>query len=685
MLGDRRDDGPPRSPARARSSTASAAEAIPERQVGRELARRARDDVERAVRVAELALVHVGEAAVEREPIVASRGRRDEHLEDLGLPLRGAGLVVGPLEDGRGARARLSDHQELLDDLDGPRIVRGELERALARSERVEVAVQRVDEELRQLDLARRALHALALIAVERDDLGGPVGVALRAQEAGERAERAPVVGDELEHAPVQADGVLRRSEGLFLEQGPLAEQVELQRGVGALDAQVEQPAQVVAPVGLAQDAIERLHGDVVGLVLLDELTVDLHRLVDATHLASEHLGQLRAEHAELLATAAIDALGVLLLLALLGRPRPFEDLESGAERVDEPGPLAGGPRRRLESDDRPRASRSELEGPGGPGERGGPVLELLPGDLHQLVEQHQLVGGVAGVGQQDLVERGQTAPLLVLLVQRHERGGRAGVVGSHGEDALVGAERPLRRVEALGVDGGAAEAQVDLEVGVGRLVGGAREDLDEALPVAVLRVELGEPVVVADGDVAVAQDAQRLRVTGLQSEDAAPRAHRLGGIVETIGVDAPELLEDREARGLVGRELGAALEHVGDRREVLVALGLLLERVERGGRRGLLVEHALVQGHRLGAEVEALGRELGHLDPQFPALRPFGGRLGLLGEEIEERPVGAPLGVELLESIDRFPIRWARLRAASRTPRRRSARWRTDRATAAR
>ena len=256
-----------------------------------------------------------------------------------------------------------------------------------------------------------------------------------------------------------------------------------------------------------------------------------------------------------------------------------------------------------------------------------------------------------------DLVERGQTAPLLVLLVQRRERGGRAGVVGSHGEDALVGPERPVRRVEALGVHGGAAEAQVDLEVGVGRLVGGAREDLDEALPVAVLRVELGEPVVVADGDVAVAQDAQRLRVTGLQSKDAAPRAHRLGGIAETIGVDAPELQEDREARGPVGRELGAALEHVGDRREVLVALGLLLERVERGGRRGLLVEHALVQGHRLGAEVEALGRELGHLHPQFPALRPFGGRLGLLGEEIEERPVGAPLGVELLESIDRFPI----------------------------
>ena len=147
-----------------------------------------------------------------------------------------------------------------------------------------------------------------------------PVGVALGAQEARERPQRAPVVGDELEHPPVQADRVLRRAERLFLEQRPLAEQIELERRVRALDAQVEEPAQVVASIGLAQDAIERLHGEVVGLVLLDELPVRLHRLVDATHLAGEHLGELRAEHAELLAPPALDASGVLLLLALLRR-----------------------------------------------------------------------------------------------------------------------------------------------------------------------------------------------------------------------------------------------------------------------------------------------------------------------------------------------------------------------------
>ncbi len=150
------------------------------------------------------------------------------------------------------------------------------------------------------------------------------------------------------------------------------------------------------------------------------------------------------------------------------------------------------------------------------------------PGDLHQLVEKRQLLVGFAPVRQQDLVERRQATPLLVLLVERHERRGGARVVGAHGEDALVRAEGPLGRVEALGVDAGAPEAEVDLEVGVGRLVGRAREHLDEPLPVSVLRVELGEPVVVADGEVAVAQDAQRLRVPGLQGENAAPCAHRL-------------------------------------------------------------------------------------------------------------------------------------------------------------
>ena len=158
-----------------------------------------------AVRVAELALVHVGEAPVEGEPIVARRRRRDENLEDLGLPLRGAGLVVRALEDRGRARARLAHDEELLDDLDRARIVRRELERPLARAERVDVPVQRVDEELRELDLARRALRALALIAVERDDLRGPVGVALRAQQARERSQRAAVMRHELQHPPVEA------------------------------------------------------------------------------------------------------------------------------------------------------------------------------------------------------------------------------------------------------------------------------------------------------------------------------------------------------------------------------------------------------------------------------------------------------------------------------------------------
>ncbi len=136
------------------------------------------------------------------------------------------------------------------------------------------------------------------------------------------------MVRNELEHPPVQADRVLRRAEGLFFEERPLAEQIELERGVRALDAQVEEPPQVVASIRLAQDPVERLHGEVVGLVLLDELPVRLHRLVDAPHLAREHLGELRAEDAELLATPALAAVSSFFFFFFRRRPRPLEDLE---------------------------------------------------------------------------------------------------------------------------------------------------------------------------------------------------------------------------------------------------------------------------------------------------------------------------------------------------------------------
>ncbi len=636
---------------------------VPQGQVGRELPGRARDDVERPVRIAELRRVHVGEPPVEGEAVVARGGGRDEDFEDLGLTRGGAGLVVRALEDRRRAGARLAHGEQVLDDLDGARVVRRELEGPLGSAERLGVAPQRIDEQFRELDLPRGALEPLALVAVERDDLGGAVGVALGAEQPREGAQRAAVVGDELQHAPVERDGLGGLAEGLLFEDGPLGEELELVRGVRALDAEVEEPAQVVAAIGLAQDAIERLHGEIVVLVLFDELPVHQHRLVDAPHLARVDLGELGPQRAELLAAREVRLGGVVALLALLllARAGALERLEPCAQRLDEARPLLGGARRDLERGHRPVAARIDLVRLAGPRERRRAVLQAQAGDLNELVEERELLLGrgrpLSFPVQEDLVERRQPAPLLVLLVERGERRGGARVGRAHREDALVRSERALGRVQLLGVDRGAAEAEIDLEAGVRRLVGRAREDLDEPLPVGVLRVELGEALVVADGDVAVAQDAERLRVARLELEDPAPGAHRLLRVAHAVGVDAAQLEQDREARGRIGRERRAALEHVGHRGEVLVALGLLLERVEcRRGRR-LLLEHALVELDGLRAHVEALAGELRHLHPELAPLGTFGGVLGLAGEQLVERLVGAALGVELLQALDRLAI----------------------------
>ncbi len=305
----------------------------------------------------------------------------------------------------------------------------------------------------------------------------------------------------------------------------PLAEQVEFQRRVRPLHAQIEQPPQVVAAIGLAEHAVERLHGEVVGLVFFDEEPIRLHGLVHATHVAGVDLGELGAKNAQLFpdARSAAPSESFFFLLFLPARVG-FERLEPRGEGFDEARPLIGGARRRFERRDRAFACGSELVGLAGPPERRGAILQSQPGHLHELVEQGELLFGVAAVSEQDLVERRQATPLLVLLVERSEGGRCARVVGSHRENALVRPERALRGVQPLGVDAGGAEAQVDLEVGGGRRVGGARDDLDERFPVVVLGVELGQAFVVADGQVAVAQDAQGLGVRGLELEDAVAR-----------------------------------------------------------------------------------------------------------------------------------------------------------------
>ena len=309
-------------------------QAVPQRELGRVLADCARDDVECESQVAELLLVHVGEPTIEREAILAC-GRRGHHdLEHLGLPDAVVRLVVRLLEDDRRVRARLAELQELLDHRQRRRIVGHELHRALGRRERVGRTLERAEIEPRELDFARRALGPFALVAILLDDLCSPLGVARRLEQTRERTQRAAMLRHQRQHPPIERDGSSGIAERLFLEHRPFAQEIELGGRVGALDAHVEEPAQIVSAIGRSQDAIERLDGDIVLVVLFDEPLVRRDRLVDAPELRRVDLRELPAEDA------------LLLLLDLLA-------LHSQVQRFDERRPLPARLGRLLEATER--------------------------------------------------------------------------------------------------------------------------------------------------------------------------------------------------------------------------------------------------------------------------------------------------------------------------------------------
>ena len=88
-------------------------EAIPDRQLARKIARRAGDDVERDPESAEL-FVNARQADIERAAILLRRGRRDPHLEDLGLPSELPGVSVRCVEHDSRRGAGLPCREELL-------------------------------------------------------------------------------------------------------------------------------------------------------------------------------------------------------------------------------------------------------------------------------------------------------------------------------------------------------------------------------------------------------------------------------------------------------------------------------------------------------------------------------------------------------------------------------------------
>src|SRR5262249_40984980 len=155
----------------------------------------------------------------------------------------------------------------------------------------------------------------------------------------------------------------------VLLEHRPFTEQIELLRRARARDPLLEEPAEIIPPVGVAQQLVERVERHLVRRVLLDELFVARHRLVDLPFTRLD-LRDLRAQG------------------ALLFAPPPLR-LELRLERLDVPPPRARLLRRLLEARERPRRvplpARRQLVGATRVRERRRAILELVPGDVGEL------------------------------------------------------------------------------------------------------------------------------------------------------------------------------------------------------------------------------------------------------------------------------------------------------------
>src|SRR5690606_33416578 len=117
---------------------------------------------------------------------------------------------------------------------------------------------------------------------------------------------------------------------------------------------------------------------------------------------------------------------------------------------LDERLPRPGRARAVLEELERERARRIELVGALGVRRRGPTIAELLADDVDELRVELQALRGLRRLVEQQLVERRQPRPLLVLLVEGQQGARRARVAGIRGQDALVRAEGALGLAEAL-------------------------------------------------------------------------------------------------------------------------------------------------------------------------------------------------------------------------------------------
>ena len=563
-------------------------EAIPEIELGRMLDRRARKDVEGAAPVVQV-LLHRREAKMEREAIRLRRRGREQDAEHLRLLVELAVVGVGLLEHRRRFFARLRERQHLLDENNDLRVFRREIERARRGGERLPRILQRAEIELREIELALDAGLPLREVALALERLRGAVGIALGEMNARERTERRHVLRLAFEQVFVDHDRAPGLAEDVLFELRPFEEDCARFVRRCALDAKLEQPAEVVLALRLrAEQAIERGDGVVVAWVRLDEVAVGVDGVVGRAGVLRGDLRELHPQRA-LLFRRGVG--GVDAVLNRFGEHRPF----------------AGDAGKVLERLQRLRIARRELVRLPRPAHRRDLVREAIADDGGELSVERALVERVLGVREEHLVERRQMRPLPFALVDRHERGRGALVVRLHTEDTLVRAERTIGRAELVLEDAGGAVGQRDLLRRVLLAIGGVRQHLGEAFEVLRRGVEVGERFEVVRADVGFAERAQRARVkpgarsstaaatssgTRLGSRGALHRRCRASGARRSWSAGLPISVD-------------APLHHGRDGREILVALRLLLERVERGRVARLFFEDEAIDAGGIGAAVE--------------------------------------------------------------------------------
>ncbi len=587
------------------------------------------------------------------DPLAQRVGDGEQHLVRLGQ----LGGVVGPLVErqrhARDRRAlRMTGCRQPLEPGDGRSRIGVGLRHLAVRGER---RVDILEPRLLQVPDAQEQL--LALLGVFLRDVSRGLGVWPAGASAGEIAaqrldDAAPVLprlGDAHQRAAGPIVGRLdvedRRPGGgrggqighaLLFDLRDAQEQLDPLGGVGrAIGAGMEQLGQLGPGLRLRENRLERA----VGLLVVADLRQDL--LGGATGiLGLEEPGGGDAQHP---AQEPDPLLGV----GRDGEAR-FVERRQRAPLVRFAGqPFEIGADVRVLGRSLERA-RAPLEG-----ER--LRAEPLFGDPARLGEELEPLGHPHAVArrrraEQHLVGRQEARPLLRRPVERDQRQRRLAVARIRRQDPLVGFQRALGLIQLLLRERRHPFEQAGPRRHVGRPIGQRRQLIAQLAEGALLGVQRLEGGVVTRLRVDLAQRAGGAGVLGIERLDPLEDIDGGLGGGHPFVEQRPATFEQRQlGLGVPLGVLPLPLQDLHQRRPASLALVQRRQPAERPLVARLDRQHLVVEGDRLARVVEPLAREARHLpEARPPALRAAVRKL--LAQQLDERPPGPRLGVEVLE-----------------------------------